>query len=86
MEPITTHEYADDTIHTLACDDGTSFEIRLKRSLGGDNGVGFSMACVFIAECVGPENPFGNQPFVIKISDPRYVSAPLASLRRDVRD
>ncbi|OQV07173.1 hypothetical protein CLAIMM_11644 [Cladophialophora immunda] len=70
------HEYADGTIHTLVDDSGRPFEIRLKRSLGGDNGEGFSMACVFLAECVsrGRDSPPPRYDgsFVVKVFDPRY--------------
>ena len=70
----TSPEYADNTIHTLQTVSGENFEIRLKGSLGGDNGVGFSMACVFIAECVSEHSPRYDHPFVVKIFDPRYSS------------
>ncbi|KIX98780.1 uncharacterized protein Z520_05241 [Fonsecaea multimorphosa CBS 102226] len=70
------HEYADGTIHTLVDQSGQPFEIRLKRSLGGDNGEGFSSACVFLAECVsrGQDSPPPRYDgaFVVKIFDPRY--------------
>ncbi|OAP63573.1 hypothetical protein AYL99_02800 [Fonsecaea erecta] len=81
------HEYADGTIHTLVDRSGQPFEIRVKKSLGGHNGEGFSMACVFVAECVSPSHqdssslsssssppppPRYDGPFVVKIFDPRY--------------
>ncbi|KAH0832624.1 hypothetical protein AYO21_04828 [Fonsecaea monophora] len=76
MQKKLPHEYADGTVHTLFDDFGRPFDIRLKRSLGGDNGEGFSMACVFLAECVpgGQDSPRPRYdgPFVVKIFDPRY--------------
>ncbi|KAJ9610393.1 hypothetical protein H2200_005170 [Cladophialophora chaetospira] len=72
LKPTTTHEYSDNAIHIMHTESGEAFQIRLKRSLGGDNGVGFSMACTFVAECVAKDNPRHTGPFVVKIFDPRY--------------
>ncbi|KAJ9608476.1 hypothetical protein H2200_007464 [Cladophialophora chaetospira] len=74
-------EYADQSIHTLQNDSGDSFGIRLLSSLAGKDGVGFSMACVFIAECVDQENPRHHGRFVVKIFDPRHATRLRESLK-----
>ena len=66
------HEYADNTVHTLQTESGDSFQMRLLHSLGGDNGVGFSMTCVFVAKYLEKDSPRYDGPFVVKIFDPRY--------------
>ncbi len=71
-KPAALHEYADNTIHTMHTESGDSFQVRLLHSLGGDNGVGFSMACVFVAECLEEVSPRYSGRFVVKIFDPRY--------------
>ena len=67
------HEYADQSIHTQRDESCQTFDIRLLSSLAGENGVGFSMPCVFIAECADQRHPRYHDRFVVKIFDPRHT-------------